>query len=194
MATPEQYRFSGPVTVFHERRLPERATPAGYAALVDALRLSVPLPRTLSATGERHRVREEGGWRILTPRHAPHPTLEGHLTFALKYEGLDLAVLKRLFRAVGPRDVEAVVRAKPTGSYARRLWFLYEWLTGEALDLPNAEQGSYAPVVDPDLQWATEGGELAAPPRQKQPARNAGLLPPGVPLGGSDAVRRHGSA
>ena len=31
-------------------------------------------------------------WRILTPRHAVSPTLEGHLTFALKYEGLDLAV------------------------------------------------------------------------------------------------------
>jgi hypothetical protein len=30
------HRFSGPVTIFHERVLPEKATPAGYAALVDA--------------------------------------------------------------------------------------------------------------------------------------------------------------
>ncbi len=79
-----QHRFSGPVTVFQERRLPERATPAGYSALIGAYDLSVPLPRTLSAIGERHRVVEEAGWRILTPRHAPHPILEGHLTFALK--------------------------------------------------------------------------------------------------------------
>src|SRR5438309_844000 len=28
-----QHDFSGPVTVFHERALSERATPAGYAAL-----------------------------------------------------------------------------------------------------------------------------------------------------------------
>lgn len=152
-----QYRFSGPVTVFQERRLPERAAPAGYSALIDAYDLSVPLPRILSAIGARHRVVEEGGWRILTPRHAPHPTLEGHLTFALKNEGLDLAVLKRLFLTTGPTEIEALVSAKPTGSYARRVWFLYEWLTGNRLDLADAEAGRYAPAIDPDRQWAVDG-------------------------------------
>jgi len=38
------YHFSGRVTVFHDLRLSEQATPAGYAALIDALRLQVPLP------------------------------------------------------------------------------------------------------------------------------------------------------
>src|ERR1700733_15348938 len=135
--------FSGPITNFHGLALPERATPAGYAALIDAYRLQVPLPRTLFATSEHHRTRNEGGWRILTPRHAPSPDLEGHLTFALKYEGLDLAVLDRLFRTVDTNAIEALVRAKPTGSYARRIWFLYEWLTGRRLDLSDAATGSY---------------------------------------------------
>lgn len=154
MESVVQHRFSGPVTLFQDRRLPQTATPAGYSALIDAYKLAVPLPRTLSAIGERHRIVEEEGWRILTPRHAPHPTLEGHLTFALKYEGLDLAVLKRLFPAVGPGEIAALVRAKPTGSYSRRLWFLYEWLTGERLDLPDADAGRYVPVLDPERQWA----------------------------------------
>lgn len=154
---PQQHHFSGAITVFHERALPERATPAGYAALIDAYGLRVPLPRTLSATGERHRVRNEADWRILTPRHAPSADLEGHLTFALKYEGLDLAVLKRLFAAVAPADVEAIVRAKPTGSYSRRIWFLYEWLMGRRLDLPDAGRGTYEPVVDPERQWSIPG-------------------------------------
>ena len=87
----------------------------------------------------------------------PQASLEGHLTFALKYEGLDLAVLKRLFLAAGPREIEALVRAKPTGSYARRIWFLYEWLTGTRLDLPDAERGAYVSVVDPDQQFAAPG-------------------------------------
>src|SRR5258708_30979505 len=120
MDDPAKPRFSGGVTVFREQALPERATPAGYAALLDAFGLKVPLPRTLSAIGEHHSIRTEAGWRLLTPRHAPAPTLEGHLTFALKYEGLDLAVLKRLFAATGPKPIEGLVRAKPTGSYARR--------------------------------------------------------------------------
>lgn len=157
MAATAQIQFSGPVTVFQERRLPETATPAGYSALIDAYGLEVPLPRLLSATGAHHRITEREGWRIMTPRHAPESNLEGHLTFALKYEGLDLAVLKRLFKTLGPEPIEALVRDKPTGTYARRAWFLYEWLTGEALDLPDARTGRYAPVLDPELQWGIEG-------------------------------------
>ncbi|WP_306031439.1 hypothetical protein [Stappia sp. MMSF_3263] len=81
--------------------------------------------------------------------------MAGH--FALKYEGLDLAVLKSLFLKVGPNPITAIVHDKPTGTYARRVWFLYEWLTGEALDLPDARTGKYVPVLDPDLQWGIEG-------------------------------------
>jgi hypothetical protein len=161
VVTPEQDRFSGPVTVFQERRVPEKATPAGYSTLIDAYRLAIPSPRTLSAIGERHRIFEGRGWRIMTPRHAPHPTLEGHLTFALKYEGIDLAVLKRLFLTTGPAAIEELVRRKPTGSYARRIWFLYEWLTGTRLSLPDAAAGRYVPVLDSTQQWAAE--EVNAP-------------------------------
>ena len=162
MSEPNPNRFSGPVTVFHERSLPERATPAGYAALIDAFLAapsgpSVPLPRRLSGIGGRHRAVDTPEWRLYSPRYEPQPSLEGHLTFALKYEGLDLAVLKRLFLGVGPANVEAIVRARPTGSYARRIWFLYEWLTGQKLDVPSAEMGSYVPALDPAQQWGAEG-------------------------------------
>ncbi len=157
MDAAPQHRFSGPVAVFQDRRLPERATPAGYAALIDAFDLDVPPPVRLSAIGEKHRVYRRDGWQIYTPRHAPEPTVEGHLVFALRYEGLDLAVLRRLFLAAGPRPIESFARARPTSAYARRLWFLYEWLLGQALDLPDARNGSYVPAVDSDRQFDTEG-------------------------------------
>jgi hypothetical protein len=153
--------FSGPVRTLHGRRLPETATPAGYAALIQAFDLRVPVPRTLSAIGRRHRITEEAGWRIYTPRHAPEATLEGHLTFALKYEGLDLAALKRLFLAATSDEIAELVRAKPTGIYARRIWFLYEWLLRRELDLPAAENVSYADTVDTDLQYAGTGKNSA---------------------------------
>jgi len=157
MARQARQRFSGPVNVFHGQALPERASPAGYAALIDAYQLSVPLPRTLAATAEHHRAYVEDGWRILSPRHAPAATFGGHLTFALKYEGLDLAVLQRLFEATGPKPLEAWVRATPLGGYARRTWFLYEWLTGVQLKLPDTNAGNYVSAVDPDQQWAVPG-------------------------------------
>ncbi|MFC2171964.1 Fic family protein [Acidobacteriota bacterium] len=157
MKNKPKNRYSGPVTVFHEIPLPERATPCGYAALIDAYDLKVPLPRTLFGTGERHRIVHEAGWQILTPRHSPRATLEGHLTFALKNEGIDLAVLNRLFRVVPGNKIEILVRAKPTGSYTRRIWFLYEWLTGSQLKIPNADKCNYVQVVDPSRQWDIEG-------------------------------------
>lgn len=157
MSIGQQKPFSGAVTVFHDRRLPEAAIPVGYAALIDAYGLAVPAPFTLSVIGARHKVYEADSWRIYTPRHQPDKTLGGHLTFALRYEGLDLGVLKALFRATGPEPIADIVRAAPTGTYARRLWFLYEWLLQARLDLPDATQGAYAPVVDPERQWAISG-------------------------------------
>src|SRR5260370_30080133 len=72
--------------------------------------------------------------------------------------------MRRVFEVIGREAVGARVGEKPTGAYARRLWFLYEWLTGERLVLPDATLGAYVPVVDPEQQWATEG-ELT--PRQR---------------------------
>jgi hypothetical protein len=152
-----QPQFPGTTQVFRSRRLPEPARPAGYAALIDAYGLQVPLPRILFAVGEHHRVVEERDWKLMTPRHAPPATLDGHLTFALKYEGVDLAVLKRLFSSVGPGAIEEIVRSTPTGTYARRIWFLYEWLTDRKLDLADADGARYVPVIDPQIQYAIDG-------------------------------------
>jgi len=154
MKSDHNYQFSGPVTLFHERRLPVEAIPAGYAALIKAFSLAVPLPKILSATGKRHTIIIDNNWRILTPRHAPEPSLGGHLTFALKHEGVDLLVLKKLFEMIGDKPIEEIVKAKPTSRYARRLWFLYEWLLDTRLKLPDADMGSYVPVLDEKLQFA----------------------------------------
>ena len=118
------------VNDFRGRPLPEPATLVGYAALMGRYDLRVPLPRRLAATSARHNPTSTPEWLLLTPRHQPAPTLGGDLKFALKYEGLDLIVLSALFRALEPHDLEVLIRATPTGSFARRIWFLYEWLTG----------------------------------------------------------------
>lgn len=185
--------FSQPVTVFQERRLPERARPAGYAPLIDAFSLSVPLPLTLSAISARHKTFIRDGWRILTPRHEPDATLEGHLTFALKHEGLDLAVLKRLFLVITPQEIEEIVRSKPTGIYARRIWFLYEWLLGRELDLSALEHGTYIEVVDPALQWGGQGDQYSKAPRPQQSSGHTGVLPTSIQNARTRSICKHGS-
>jgi Fic family protein len=115
----------------------------------------------LSAIGTKHRIIDQGGWRIYTPRHAPDPTLEGHLTFALKNEGLDLAILKRLFLVAKEDEIVELVKRKPTGRYTRRIWFLYEWLLEHQLNLPAADKVSYVDAVDTELQYASSGQNSA---------------------------------
>jgi hypothetical protein len=156
MTTPDFDQNSEFVTVFRERVIPEPARPAGYATLIDAYDLSAPLPHRLCAIGKHHQTKRTGEWQLFTPRHAPDNSLEGHLVFALKWEGLDLLALKRLFVTADPEDVANIVRNQPTGSYARRIWFLYEWLTGLELDLPDTTSGRYVPAIDPSMQYAAQ--------------------------------------
>ena len=145
------------ITNVREEPVPTQTQPAGYAALIGAFGLEVPLPDELVAIGEQHSYRRAGRWRILTPRYQPAQTVAGHLAFALRHEGVDLAVLSALFAAAGPEPVAQWVHAEPTGGYARRAWFLYEWITGQRLDLADAAAGSYVGVLDPKRQYATAG-------------------------------------
>ncbi len=55
--------------------MPEAAVPVGYAALIDAYDLAVPMPMTLAAIGPRHKVYQAEGWDVYTPRHQPKTTL-----------------------------------------------------------------------------------------------------------------------
>lgn len=151
-----------PVNVFRDRTIPEPAKVAGYAALVDRYALRVPLPRRLAAISARSRPKKTPQWLLLTPGHARPDTLAGHLEFALKWEGVDLGVLNALFREVPGADVERIVRSAPTGSYARRLWFLYEWLTGRELDVPEPGKVRAVPVLDAKHQYGTAHGELSS--------------------------------
>lgn len=138
--------------------VPDGARPIGYAALAAAYGLDVPAPDILFAISDRHTLRTEGRWSILTPRYQLPDTLVSHLAFALRHEAVDLGLLAALFRR--PEAAVAIrswVRRQPTGRHPRRAWFFYEWLTGEHLDLPPAPKVSAADALDPERQFVISG-------------------------------------
>ncbi|MFT7772148.1 Fic family protein [Roseateles sp.] len=81
-------------------------------------------------------------------QYQPNATLSAHLTFALKYEGVDLDFLDRLFKVTGPEPIAAWAKEEYTGAYARRCGFLYEWLTGSILDGVGDAGGNYVDLLD----------------------------------------------
>lgn len=89
----------------------------------------------------------------------PEASLIGHLQFHLRHEVPQLEFLARLFAQSGPAAVQAWVNAEPTGQYARRAAFLYEWLTGETLETPPRLGGNYVDAIDSERL-------LAASPEQ----------------------------
>jgi hypothetical protein len=155
---PENNSFSPLITVFQERQAPEKGYLAGYAALIYFHDLAVPLPDILSLISQKHKRFETGEWRIFTPRYRPEDSLSGHLTFAIKHEGIELGVLKKLFEKITEEDITQLIKDEPTGAYSRRIWFLYEWLLNTTIDIPDLTTGNYAKLVDESLQYGLGPG------------------------------------
>lgn len=147
-------RFSDTITAFQRYTLPEPDMQlAGYSALIRMLDLDVPLPHYLAAISQQHRRYTEGKWIVYTKRHKPNDTLLAHLTFALKYEGVDLNILKLLFKVIKVEEIISIIKNEPTGSYTKRIWFLYEWLLDTKLPVDDANTGNYVDVIDTKLQY-----------------------------------------
>ncbi|WP_259167028.1 Fic family protein [Comamonas sp. BIGb0152] len=122
--------------------------------------------RVCSVIGSSRSSAVSNGFRVETyPAHyQPDATLRAHLTFALKYEGVELDFLNRLFEVTGPKPLARWALEEPTGAYARRCGFLYEWLSesildgvgdagGNYVDLLNASQYLSATVPDKVRRW-----------------------------------------
>lgn len=132
-------------------------TPLGYAWLAREFTLN-PMPHFVEsyAADPGTRITERGEDRVR--EIYPHTVyrLTGpfdHLEFALNREGLHLQLLRAILPRLNRADVEAFVRATPTGANARRVAYLYEAFSGEILDLPDVTLGNYVPLADPDLYF-----------------------------------------
>ncbi|MFC2125258.1 Fic family protein [Bacteroidota bacterium] len=147
-------RFSQKITVFHGRLAPEEGTIAGYAAIINALQLNAPMPYRLMLISQRNKQYEHDGWKVLPVRYKPEDSLYKQLVFALKYEGVNLLIFKKLFDTLTEKEVTDLLQIEPTGQYSRKIWFLYEWLLQKLLPIADIQVKSYVPLVEPEYQYA----------------------------------------
>jgi hypothetical protein len=148
-------RFSQNISVFHGIKAPEEGTLVGYGALIDTYNLSVPTPNTLALISSKNRKYITDQWQVFTPRHAPKDTLYDQLVFALKYEGINLLLFKKLFEQLTEEIITQLVQIEPQGQYSRRIWFLYEWLMYKKLPIPDLSKGNFVLLIDEELQYAS---------------------------------------
>ncbi len=155
----EKTNFLQEISIFHGRQAPEKGTLVGYGALIEALGLPMPFPNTLALISEKRRQYRVPGWIIFTPRHKPQDFLYNHLVFSIKYEGINLLFFKKLFESVDEIVIEELVRNEPLSQFSRRIWFLYEWLTQNTLNIPDLKEGNYISLLDENLQYTIGKGD-----------------------------------
>ncbi|GGD18084.1 Fic family protein [Flavobacterium orientale] len=147
--------FSLKISVFHGRQAPEEGTLVGYGALIEKYRLQVPLPNRLALISTKKRHYSTNQWLVLTSRHEPEDTLYKQLVFALKYEGVNMLFFKKLFEKLSENNIKELVQIEPNGQYSRKMWFLYEWLMGTKLAIPDLTTGNFVYLIDENLQYAS---------------------------------------
>ena len=135
---------------------------AGYAFLSEEYGLNaMPNWHTscVSPTGTLRSTIHDGQVETVYPKsYWPGDGAGEHLEFALKYDGVNLGLLSALFDVAPADEIAAWIGSKPIGKYARRIWFLYEFLTGRELPLPDLSRGNYIELLEPDRYYTSASG------------------------------------
>ena len=111
-----------------------------------------PFPVTSEIGGRRLTTQVADVRREIYPEsYRPQSDLSGHLAFALRYEGVHLEFLARLFAQDQAKEMlEKWIAREPTGIFARRACFFYEWLMTDELSVTPAKRGNYVDALNPE--------------------------------------------
>lgn len=148
------------------RDLPPDPVGAAWLAQAYGVRPLGRLP-VMSRIGGRRATQVNEGFRLetYTEPMRPAPAPAAHLQFHLRHEVPHLEFLARLFERTGPDFVQTWVAGEPTGQYARRAAFLYEWLTGVVLKVPERLGGNYIDAIDEAKMVAASRERVTRAPR-----------------------------
>lgn len=122
----------------------------GYAFLADHYKLSIVALRCEAvATSAVNRLIKKDK-EILVPEKVllTLKTPLDHLLFALKNEGIHLEILAQILPLMEQSEVQACIDQTPTGTYVRKLGYLWELFTGKTLQTAAAK-GGYVDLFDP---------------------------------------------
>ncbi len=122
----------------------------GYAHLHEHLALGVLPPRCPGRVRPVTRLMRLEDELAVPPERAPaDDDLLSHLLFALKHEGVDLAILAETLPHLPVESLAAALEASPNGIYLRRLAYLYESFV-DLLPLEPSVKGRAVPLFDPE--------------------------------------------
>lgn len=128
--------------------------PIGYRWLSDKFKLNYNHFHRSVLSSKLSSV-HSGGQTIssYTAQYKPNTVID-HLVFGLKNEGLYLDLLQKVLPQV-KSELLGFIEQKPSSQYARKLGFLYEFLTGQTLQVQIS--GNYVDLASADLYVLADG-------------------------------------
>jgi len=136
---------------------------AGYAYVLEKLAITgIPnWHRSAVATSGTHSVTRQDGFvdEVFRAQYWPGETIGAHLEFALKYDGVNLALLAKIFEKVAMQELVEFIKSKPTGKYVRRIWFFYEFLTEKRLPINDMTTSNYVDALEAKDYYTVQEGE-----------------------------------
>jgi len=135
--------------------------PAGYKAITEKLELN-----TLHHYRESFIAQQGRGKTIIDNHHEIHiypksyslksaDDLLENLEFALKYDGINLEIIKAFFERTEKRNIVTYIQKQPTGIYSRKIWYLYEFLMSEQLPLKDCQRIKYINLLDSKIYFTS---------------------------------------
>jgi hypothetical protein len=124
---------------------------AGYTFLREQLKLVVPpLSLELKQSDAINEKTIDYGYsrvKILSSRINIGNTLCDHISTAIKYQGLNLCYLYAIFKDIDTAELTSYIQEKHLGETRRCIWYLYEWLMEERLDIPDLKTVRYVKLL-----------------------------------------------
>lgn len=142
--------------------------PIGYKAICEKLKLN-----TLPHYRESYIALHGRGKTINNNHHEIHiypksyalrneDDLLDNLEFALKHDGMNFEIIKSLFERINKAEVVNYILRQPLGIYSRKIWFLYEFLMDDLLDLNDCQRTKYINLLDSKIYFT---GNIIKSPR-----------------------------
>lgn len=134
--------------------------PVGYSRLLQEVAVKALPPARRAEVRTVTRKEVIGQIMAIPASMAPEPdNLLGHVLFALKHEGVDLAILSQALPLIPEPVIRSAIDASPTSQYLRKACYLWEHFSGRCIRRHSDNlRTAYVPLFDP-AQYVTVEGE-----------------------------------
>lgn len=133
----------------------------GYNFLIEELSLLVPPLSVHYFQGDeaKDEEKENGQYKvkILAKTRITGSSVFDNISTAIKYEGIRLTYLYPVFQNIDKVELANYVKERSNSKTRRAIWYLFEWLMGDRLEIPDSN-ARYMDLLDDTYYFTVPSG------------------------------------